>query len=433
MPKSPFGADVAGVAFRTIFAFGASYVFIHLMTIHLKRGNSIPAKALGNVPADFASSCYFSYLLRFSGPTIILALILAVGDFSHSIADLGLSFVTFYKEGPVEPVLNLDIRNPMRLFELSGDPTSSFRAYAFPDSKIASAVILRQTGTTNRTQSRRDERLIQSFLVASDNIAGGISPFANYTEGEPVLIDELDYHSVEVSVRAGVEKPLSRIGMKLPLHCKTSSMVAISQTINSPDVPGADDYYERVPVKNDAAVPDCDYNDRRSSGIFVGQEEQAEILEHMSTYFPADNLTLAQGEKLGKTVTFTPGDKALAIDRDDWKQGRKVSKIRGLVFGDLVIPFGTTVLATAEYGLQQQQNFGNRNINLFQERYYFLVSNVVGKCSPLPSGRQIERIECMVFTGIECDPVFIEDIEAAIPSDFKDPDDLYLICLKTLP
>jgi len=128
-----FFADLLGVAFRAIFALGIGHAFVYLMSSHLRKGHSIPSKLLGQIPSDFVSSCRFAFMLKLPGPVLALALLVALGDFSHSIADLGLSFVTVEMEGPSETVLTLNQRNPTRLLELSGDPTST-RTLVFPDS-----------------------------------------------------------------------------------------------------------------------------------------------------------------------------------------------------------------------------------------------------------------------------------------------------------
>jgi len=43
---------------------------------------------------------------------------------AHTLGDIGLDFVSIQVAGPKDSVLNLAKRNPARLFETVGDPTS---------------------------------------------------------------------------------------------------------------------------------------------------------------------------------------------------------------------------------------------------------------------------------------------------------------------
>jgi len=169
-----FVSDLAGLAIRAIFAVGISHAFVYMMSTHLRRGNSIPAEALGQVPSDFVSSLQFARMLKFSSPVVVLAICLALGEFSHSIADLGLSFVAVDLEGPMEAILDLETRNPARLLELSGDPFS-LRTYPFPDKAV-------QADATGDFEGVFLENFwIQTFLVAVDDVVGGgIAPGTLY-------------------------------------------------------------------------------------------------------------------------------------------------------------------------------------------------------------------------------------------------------------
>jgi len=167
-----FLSDLLGLTVRTILAFAIGHAFVYLLSSHLRKGYSIPSKALGLVPSDFVSSCRFAHMLKLSAPVLILCLLLGLGDFSHSIADLGLSFVSVDMEGPQESVLLLDQRNPTRLFELSGDPVCP-RNRAIPESAI---VLSFQDDEATLAQFRRDILLLQTFLIAVEDITGGGSP-----------------------------------------------------------------------------------------------------------------------------------------------------------------------------------------------------------------------------------------------------------------
>jgi len=403
-----FVSDLVGVAFRAIFALGVGQAFVYLMSRHLRKGHSIPSQVLGQVPSSFVSSCQFAYLLKLSCPVMALALLLAIGDFAHSIADLGLSFVTVEMEGPSEMILSLKDRNPTRLFELSGDP-SSLRTRAQTDSALAGA-------QNEQGQSRLEARLIQTFLGAMDDIASGVSPLANYSEAAPT---ELKYYETDVETYFvdDNDTTLSQIGLSLPVDCDRNTMVNISQSLLGSPVDGV---IELNAVRNSALVPPCGYSQPRASGIYGNNHQIASVVEHavipnpatgaVSTVSPA-NVTINQGGTFASEITLSLEDQALARDRNDWKKGRAVSNINGIQVGGLSIELDSTVLATGGFGL------------LYPSRHYFLVSTVRGDCPPLPSGRTIEgEVECLVFTELHLFPVsLVEDYENLITSDFADP------------
>lgn len=432
-----FYADLLGVAFQAIFAFAIAHAFVYLMSSHLRKGHPIPTKLLGTIPSNFVSSIHFACLLKLSGPVLALALLLALSDFSHSIADLGLSFVTVETEGPSETVLSLDQRNPTRLLELSGDPTSP-RTQALADSA--------STLEKDLSQARLDARLIRNFLVAIDDIAGGGSLLANYTEAAQT---DLKYHGADVLTYFGHNhEPLSQISRFLPLDCSSSSMATIAQSIF-----GLPDIKPRFnPLRNTASLASCSYNRPRSSGVYDSSsssknDKNAKILEYATIPFPAENVTLIQNGALVQNISLSPADQLLARDRDNWKKGRDVSNINGIQIGDLSIQFGTTVLATGDFAQPQFLNVSDTiqlglgtnavatglnqpeilivdgAVQFLLTRHYFLVSNVVEECPPLPSGKTFQDLECMVFSEILCEPALEEDIEPFILSDFADLED----------
>jgi len=139
-------------------------------------------------------------------------------------------------------------------------------------------------------QYRRDNELIQNFLIAIDDIAGGGSLLANYTDVDQI---DLNYQGVETVAYIGGRKALSQIELNIPLDCPTSSMAAISQSIDETDPEYiARGGFERVPLKNTALVPDCNHNMLRPSGIYEGSKESAEILEYMFTALEQENIKL---------------------------------------------------------------------------------------------------------------------------------------------
>jgi len=409
-----FTSDVIAVIINVAFTMAAGSAFAYLMSRHIQAGNSIPVMHLGQIPQNFFASTRFAHLLHWSGPAIALALLLAIGDFSHSIADLGLTFNTVDKEGPTETVLSLAMedRNPKRLLELSSDPLGP-RSRPLPQS---GASIL---DGGDVSQYRREFQLIDSFLLAVTHIADGESPFLGESADSAPLGGT--YFGVPGSAIIG-DPAIAQIDLEIPLDCSASQMEKIPQSING-------NATNRIGLYTEALVPNCTFSSRRSSGIYNRRPSltpsQAEIVEefvslNISSFNNLDNVFVIQGGKWVKNVTFTPASKTLARDREDWTRGRQVPSIDGVRFGDLTLRFGTTVLATGDY------DDAIRNDMIFpvekwvQKHWYFLVSNVDGECPFPPSGQKEDNVECLVFTTVSCDEVFQEDIEAIIPSDWKD-------------
>jgi len=242
---------------------------------------------------------------------------------------------------------------------------------------------------------------------------------------------------VAVSAFSSGDEPLAQVDLEVPLRCANESMKAITQTINA----NFSTYTgpPRVPLNNDVLIPDCEFNMQRSSGIYKSRKGQAEILERIITEFYPANYTLIHPGILdpditagfpGQVFAFTPTDKALARDRDDWRKGRIIPNVSGARIGDILIQFNATVLATGD--VSQEYNPADGALN--QNQYKFLVSNVIGECPPLPSGRSTDGVECLVFHELNClSGIFQEELVPFIPSDFQNQGEAEDEALRFLP
>jgi len=92
--------------------------------------------------------------------------------------------------------------------------------------------------------------------------------------------------------------------------------------------------------------------------------------------------------------------------------------VKGVQIGELNLRFNSTMLATG--GIDQQVTNVGTEITYIQTRYYFLASNVIGPCPPLPSGQNVDGLECLVFSLLDCNPSFQEFLEPFLVKDFKD-------------
>ena len=115
-------SDIFAYFTRFVIGMAISSLYPLLMTLRLRRGQAIPLDELGQMPSDFVTS--LKHVFSISGPMVLLAILLAFADFSHSVADMGLDFEADTQEGRPMPVLVLtpDKRNSHRPIQLSGDP-----------------------------------------------------------------------------------------------------------------------------------------------------------------------------------------------------------------------------------------------------------------------------------------------------------------------
>jgi len=396
-----FVSDAIAVGSRWVLGFALSYLYVFIMTWQVKAGKKpVPVSALGDIPADFFGAARLVRVLSWSSPALVFALLFLAADFSHTIADLGLSFVTVQMEGPSDTVLDLTNRNSLRLIQTTGDPnrvrSSYIPASAF-EGDVAGAGV--------------EADLITYFLNAADLVARGASPFVN---------DKSEFHhSVGNAVWGGVSNtsvryhldnsPLTEMDLELPLNCTQSELVQIDQSLGF--LPELDESVFSLvnesqyafDFKTTAKVPSCAFDSLRLTGIFGGSRETASVDEVASIVFVnfGDQVFLTKGEERFQNITFTPKMKRLSRDRMDWHTGREVSAaVDGVVIGNLDIRFGAVVLAAGPEGIALPTGILDPPWN--RRTDYMLVGEILGDCPERPSGFSSAGISCVSLIQMQC-------------------------------
>ena len=142
------------------------------MTYRLKRGEQVPLGETGGLPGDFFGALS-NVLWRWSLTGLALALLLCFADFTHSIADTGMDFVSVNEVGHMEPVLIIskEKRNTKRPYETAVDP---FLTRTDPDFLVRNKTVaehLLNNDTESVIESRRQSQLTESYLTAVSLIA----------------------------------------------------------------------------------------------------------------------------------------------------------------------------------------------------------------------------------------------------------------------
>ena len=386
-------------AYFTRFVIGMAIASLYplLMTLRLRRGQAIPLDELGQMPSDFVTS--LKHVFNISCPMVLLAILLAFADFSHSVADMGLDFETDTQEGRPMPVLVLapDKRNSHRPIQLSGDPLN-VRTNAV--SKLSYFGI-------DFDKGRTQDVLVDAYVAATSLIARGGSPFvSNVPIAERITLQNAVLANVSGFVASFVpgDHPLAYMAKEIPLDCSDVAMAIVDQ-ISS----GNRDF--DISVENIAWVPNCTLTGTRSSGIFGSDSwklahHHAHILENAYIKLDATNsdIFLRNSTDVFQVFQATAEDKRLARDREDWTQGRAMSSVDGIVIGNLTINFGTVVFAT---GWDVIGSFFNPVV---ERREYGLIGEIPLECPARPSGLPLTNdVECIAIVTVECN-IFREDI-----------------------
>lgn len=389
-----FVSDLVGMAAVVGVGFVFSYVYVLIMSWQVKSGKPIPVKVLGFIPTNFSDAIRLARVLKWSMPALVIVLLFLVTGFAHSIADLGLEFVTVEREGPYDTVLNLEKTNPLRLIHTSGDPLNAF-TWPAPKSAYEGDFDLASV----------QHKWISSFMEAVDQIARGGSPFV--LEDKPANNYAIwgGFNETKFFVNPD-NRPLSQIDLEIPLKCTSSEMVPIDLLIPAalPD--------QQEDVETTALVPICTFSSPRSSGIYGGSRHTASVFEVASpVYYNEVFLTRQSGSKF-QDFEMTPEMKKLAVYREDWRTGRVVQGlIDGLQIGTLDISLGTVVLATGPEDTPVVTIDGSCTL---WDRYsvYALVGEVIGQCPPRPSGIPETDNSCFAIITLRCQ---------TFPEDFENP------------
>ena len=392
-------------AYFTRFAIGMAIASLYplLMTLRLRRGQAIPLEELGQMPSDFVTS--LKHVFNISGPMVLLAILLAFADFSHSVADMGLDFETGTQEGQPMPVLVLGPgkRNSHRPIQLSGDPLN-VRTNAV--SKLSFLGI-------DVDKGRTQDVLVNAYVAATILIARGGSPFvSNVPIAERVTLQNAVLANVSGFVASFVpgDHPIAYMAKEIPLDCSDVAMAVVDQISSG-------DRYVDTSVENIAWVPNCTLSGMRSSGIFGSDSwtlahHHPRILENAYIKLDATNsdIFLRNGTEVFQVFQATAEDKRLARDREDWTQGRAMSSVDGIVIGNLTIDLGAVVFAT---GCRVFGSFLSPG-GVDERGEYGLIGEIPLECPPRPSGLPLTNdLECIAIVTVEC-AIFREDIVAHV-------------------
>mmetsp|Transcript_117133 Transcript_117133/g.175027 ORF Transcript_117133/g.175027 Transcript_117133/m.175027 type:complete len:216 (+) Transcript_117133:87-734(+) len=169
-----FISDLTGIAIQLIFSLCLAGCYALFVSRHIAADNTVPLKALGNIPNDFATAIMTARTMSWSMPIFAFATLLAINQFSHAVADLGLSFDPSVAEGPLDSVLSLDTfsRNKAIIVEAVGDP---YNQRTHPS--LAAALDDETLPEDEREAYNKQARQVMTFIYAVDNVAQGASPF----------------------------------------------------------------------------------------------------------------------------------------------------------------------------------------------------------------------------------------------------------------
>lgn len=408
-------AELFGTVAGWIYGVAIAGIYGSIMTWHLRRGNSIPASELGNIPGDTFESLLLGWSLK-SFPAVVLVLLLGIGDFSKTVALEGLTFPLVRQEGPEDTVLSLATmdRNSQRLPQTAGDPPS-LRSVAIPDI-FYDFLALNDTEVLGAYQSFQD--LIHGYLDAADLVARGASPLTNSTT--PQIRESTNYYGVGTEMRANRDYgPVVSMDMQIPLLCDSSSMVPVnlSQSKTSSREPS---------IQYQSLVANCSFSQVRQSGILEETADKIEILEFATNQVEnRDKVYLSDGSNLFRKFDTTKQFRELARDKADWKRGRDVSfLIKGVRYGDKHFPLQTAVVATGSPSVPNFHFIDNNSVLGWEHvNNHIVVGHFAEECPPRPSGGSMEdtygrTVSCLAFMELTCDsfPEDHESVKLGIPS-----------------
>ena len=307
--------DVFDKIVMIIFGIAVAAIYPSFMSWKVFHGLEIPVDTLGDVPSDFWAVVTGYQAWRTSWPTILLVILVVAADFSHSIADSGLDFVTIDESGPEERILLLGLdpntRSKNRPGQLLGDPPVS-RGVWQPTSLWES---------TDRELQLEEKEKIDLFLEAIALMARGGSPFTQEST-LPVRVADIDWNGIEkpdddfgfvLRYVDGDAKPLIELPAELPLQCAGPAM-------NISQISLGDPVFEQ-PVKNLALIPNCDLTGLRSSGIYPRpSSKKVQILETIgisNNRLVSAHIRLMKGNRSAFFWPATPPSKQLGRDRKD--------------------------------------------------------------------------------------------------------------------
>lgn len=252
--------------------------------------------------------------------------------------------------------------------------------------------------TTNPDASRREDDALRSFLEAIKDIAEGFSGLVTDDPKGDYVRAKLPYGDVPgfISFFEANDGALFKLENEIPLNCSSSVPMAQFNQY-SEGLPPFDELLE-----NTASIPNCTFSEMRSSGIYSGSTGSSEIVEEAS--FVAIHELVERGEDIGlrggnetfQSFEVSPASKRLARDRKDWKEGRVISEVDGIVIGNLTIDFGRVVVASGS-------EVGITDTDEDRRSYNGLVAEIDGDCPFRPSGHPSANTSCVAIMVLLCD------------------------------
>jgi len=130
-----FGSDLVAVAGRVLLGLSLAHLYKLVISWQLRSGKKIPVTEIGNGPGNWFTAGRLARALHWSLPALVLLALYVAADFSQSLADLGLRFVTVDMEGDNDHVIDLSRRNFQRLIQVSGLSLDLKLLYSYSDMK----------------------------------------------------------------------------------------------------------------------------------------------------------------------------------------------------------------------------------------------------------------------------------------------------------
>ena len=363
-----------------------------MLSQYLRRGKTIPAAALGRLPGGLIDSFHVANAMEWAPPAVFI-LVLFASDYATTIAFAGLGFETTVRRGSEAPVLSLERRNNAFPYDAIGDP-------AMDKTMSKLEVLLGRSGDNRIDQDTlfeldRQQNLVESFLGTADAIARGESVFLAQNElvkRDPVLLalgrstNLSGFTDTDSVVLFEQDSYLTSVNLTVPLDCfvtegdKEPFMLEINEERGN-----------RLDFQTTSKVPNCNFKSPRASGFHSEEQvNRAEITGYVSSKSAWIYMKDNPSNEASNQFYFPPSGFPLARDRvGDFRHGRVVLGIGGVVFGNINIPFQFTTVASGS------------SIRAQELKQYTLVSQIDRTECPTDPSQAVDTI-CAAVTSLEC-------------------------------
>ena len=167
--------------------------------------------------------------------------------------------------------------------------------------------------------------------------------------GELALTFTSDDSNIQTGTgsKRGRDRPLAYMPRYIPLNCTSDTMQTFKEQFHlafedipagttTPDGLTKEEWESfNVPFTTEARVPECDFSQTRSSGIYGDSTEGVSVKEY-ARFIRGDNdkVKVMIGGVYDSTFLLSHGPRELARDRFDWQKGRVVTGITKIKVGD---------------------------------------------------------------------------------------------------